>query len=128
MTLAPLLNASLAIQLHVIAAAAALLSGAAVVFLAKGTGAHRLWGGLAAAALLVTSLSSFWIQSLGTFSPIHLLSINTLVGVCLGIWYRRQGQIRKHRMWMTGCYLGLVGAGLFTLLPGRVMHAVVFGG
>jgi uncharacterized membrane protein len=30
---------------------------------------------------------------------------------------------------MISIYLfGLIGAGLFTLLPGRVMHLVVFGG
>jgi uncharacterized membrane protein len=37
--------------------------------------------------------------------------------------------VRAHRSAMLGLFLGaLVIAGLFTLVPGRIMHAVVFGG
>lgn len=128
MTLAPLLNATTAVQIHVIAAAAALLSGAAVVFLTKGTGTHLALGRIAAAGLVVAALSSYWIRHWGGFSPIHLLSILTLVSVALGVFYRRRGDVANHKRWMMGAYLGLVGAGLFTLLPGRIMHLVVFGG
>ncbi|HRJ69651.1 MAG TPA: DUF2306 domain-containing protein [Beijerinckiaceae bacterium] len=127
MSLQPLLAATPAIQVHFVAAAAALLSGAAVLFLTKGTRLHRLIGGLAAAALLVTAISSFWIRHWGGYSPIHLLSILTLVSVSLGIWFRRRGDLANHKRWMLGAYFGLIGAGLFTILPGRLMHAVVFG-
>lgn len=128
MTLEPLWIAAPAIQIHVVAAAAALLSGAAVLFLAKGTARHRLFGQIAAAGLVAAAVSSFWIARQGGYSLIHLLSILTLVSVTLGMVYRRRGNLENHRRWMVGAYFGLVGAGLFTLLPGRVMHAVVFGG
>ena len=41
----------------------------------------------------------------------------------------RRHNVLRHRRAMLGIFLGaLVVAGLFTLLPGRIMHAVVFGG
>lgn len=76
-------------------------------------------------------LSSFGIHEvrlIGPFSPIHLLSVFTLVMLVRAIQQARAGQIRAHaRSMRLTFYLALVGAGLFTLLPGRVMHEVVFG-
>src|SRR5215468_9578407 len=132
MTLAPLLNASPVIQLHAFAAMAAF--GLAVVQLAapKGTLPHRTIGWIWVALLAVIAISSFWIHDLrivGPFSPIHLLSIFTLVMLPRAVMAARHHNVPKHRGAMTGIFFGaLVVAGLFTLLPGRIMHAVVFGG
>jgi uncharacterized membrane protein len=36
--------------------------------------------------------------------------------------------VKQHRSAMISLYLfALIGAGVFTLLPGRIMHEVVFG-
>ena len=44
------------------------------------------------------------------------------------LWHVRRGNIRGHRMAMLGLYIGgLLIAGGLTLLPGRVLHRVVFG-
>ncbi len=41
----------------------------------------------------------------------------------------RRGNIRRHGSAMASLFVGaLVVAGAFTLLPGRIMHRVVFGG
>ena len=40
----------------------------------------------------------------------------------------RRGQIARHRGMMTGLYVGLLIAGAFTLIPGRLLHSLVFGG
>lgn len=46
----------------------------------------------------------------------------------LGVWYAHRHRVVDHRRVMIGLFSGaLVIAGLFTLLPGRIMHAVVFG-
>ena len=46
----------------------------------------------------------------------------------VGVWAARTGNVRRHKMTMIGIFFGaLVIAGLFTFLPGRIMHAVVFG-
>jgi uncharacterized membrane protein len=81
--------------------------------------------------MLSVAVSSFWIHQIrlvGLWSPIHLLSIFTLVTVPLGVWRAHRHQVADHRLIMTLVFSGaLVIAGLFTLLPGRIMHAVVFG-
>jgi len=46
----------------------------------------------------------------------------------LAVINARRHRVDAHRKAMTMMFTGaLVIAGLFTLLPGRVMHAVVFG-
>ena len=84
-----------------------------------------------AALMLVIAISSFWIQQIrliGPFSPIHLLSILVLVTVPLAVWHAHMHRVTKHRRVMISLYVfALIGAGVFTLLPGRIMHAVVFG-
>lgn len=128
MQLAPLLAASPAIQIHVFAAAVALGSSAAVFVMPKGTPHHVLYGRIAALALLATALSSFWITRNGQYSWIHILSLVTLTTVSFGLRGIRQGKRRTHAANMIGAVSGLAVAALFTMTPGRVLHAVFFGG
>ncbi|TPL53073.1 DUF2306 domain-containing protein [Mesorhizobium sp. B2-4-2] len=131
MSLGPLLSARPPIPWHALAAFAALAIGGVQLALPKGTLRHRAMGYLWAALMLAVAISSFWIQQIrliGPFSPIHLLSILVLVTVPLAVWHARNHRVAKHRKAMIALYVfALVGAGVFTLLPGRVMHDVVFG-
>jgi uncharacterized membrane protein len=64
----------------------------------------------------------------GEWSPIHLLSILVLVTVPLGVWRAHRHEVAAHRRIMISVFASaLVIAGPFALLPGRIMHAVVFG-
>jgi uncharacterized membrane protein len=132
MTLAPLLGAPLAIKLHAFAALGAFALGLVQLLAPKGTLPHRTLGYIWVALMLVVAFSSFWIQDMrvwGPWSPIHLLSIFALVMLPLGVSYARGHNVRGHRMTMLGLFLGaLLIAGGFTLVPGRLMHQVVFGG
>jgi uncharacterized membrane protein len=83
-------------------------------------------------ALMATvALSSFWIHQMrmvGPFGPIHLLSIFVLIMLPLAVWKAHRHQVGTHRRIMIYMFLGaLVIAGLFTLMPGRIMNALVFG-
>src|ERR1700722_2368488 len=131
MSLAPLLNAAPAIPLHAFAAMAAFVLGLVQFAAPKGTLPHRTLGWIWVGLMLSAAVSSFWIHQIrlvGLWSPIHLLSIFTLVTVPLGVWRAHRHQVAGHRPIMTLVFSGaLVIAGLFTLLPGRIMHAVVFG-
>ncbi len=131
MTLAPLLAAPAVIQLHALAAAAAFALGTLQLAAPKGTLPHRLFGWLWAALMLAVIVSSFFIHTIrmwGPWSPIHLLSLFTLVMLPLAVLHARRHDVRQHRRAMLGLFVGaLVIAGIFTLLPGRIMHAVVFG-
>jgi uncharacterized membrane protein len=131
MSLAPLLNASPAIQIHAFAAMGAIVLGLVQFARVKGTTSHRAIGWTWAALMLTVALSSFFIHSIrlwGPWSPIHLLSIFSLVTLPFALWAAHHHVVRSHRRAMIGLYTGgLVVAGLFTFVPGRIMHAVVFG-
>jgi uncharacterized membrane protein len=132
MSLAPLLAASPAVQLHTVAALAAVLAGAAQMLRPKGTPSHRRLGWVFVALMLTAALTSFAIHEIrlwGPWSPIHILSVIILVTVTRSVWLARHGRIEAHRQSMRGAFFGgLLIAGVFTLVPGRIMHAVVFGG
>ncbi|MDX8497091.1 DUF2306 domain-containing protein [Mesorhizobium captivum] len=131
MSLGPLLSAPPPIPWHAFAAFAALAIGGAQLALPKGTPRHRMLGYVWAALMLVVAISSFWIRQIrliGPFGPIHILSILVVVTAPLAVWYAHTHKVAAHRGAMIKLYVfGLVGAGIFTLLPGRIMHAVVFG-
>jgi uncharacterized membrane protein len=132
MSLAPLLNASPAIQIHAFAAMSAFVLGIAQFAAPKGTIPHRTVGWIWVGLMLTVAISSFWIHQsrlIGPFSPIHLLSIFTLVMVPLAVLAARRHNVKRHRWSMTFIFLGaLVIAGLFTFVPGRIMNAALFGG
>jgi uncharacterized membrane protein len=131
MSLAPLLDAAPQIPLHAFAAMAAFVLGVVQLAAPKGTLPHRALGWIWVALMIGVALSSFWIHQIrlvGPWSPIHLLSIFVLIVVPLGVWRAHRHQVADHRRIMILIFSGaLVIAGLFTLLPGRIMHAVVFG-
>src|ERR1700712_1703564 len=131
MNLAPLLNALPPTPLHAIAAMAAFVLGVVQLAAPKGTLPHRMLGWIWVLLMAAVAISSFWIHQirlLGSWSPIHLLSIFTLVMLPLGVWRAHRHDVNAHRWTMIGIFSGaLVIAGLFTLVPGRIMHAVIFG-
>jgi len=131
MSLAPLLDAAPAIPVHAFAAMAAFALGIVQFAAPKGTLPHRTVGWIWVALMAIVAASSFWIHEvrlLGPWSPIHLLSIFTLIMLPIAVWRARRHRVADHRRIMTMTFVGaLVIAGLFTLLPGRIMHAVVFG-
>jgi uncharacterized membrane protein len=131
MTLAPLLNASTAIQLHAFAAMAAFGLGIVQFAAPKGTLPHRTIGWIWVVLMTVVSVTAFFIHEIrlwGPWSPIHLLAIFTLVTLPLAVWHAHRHAVDRHRWAMISIFTGgLVVAGLFTFVPGRIMHAVAFG-
>ena len=131
MSLLPLLKASASIQLHAFAASGAFVVGTIQLVAPKGTLTHRIVGSIWVLLMLIVSISAFFIHELRLWrpwSPIHLLAIFTLVMLPIAVLRAHRHDVMRHRRAMLGLFLGgLVIAGLFTLLPGRIMHAVVFG-
>lgn len=132
MTLQPLLSASPAIQLHAFAAMTAFVLGVVQLLRTKGDGPHRMFGYLWVGLMLLIAGSSFWIHEINQwhgFSLIHLLSIWVLFFAPFAVMMARRGNISAHKRGMIGIFAGaLVVAGIFTFVPGRIMHAVLFGG
>jgi uncharacterized membrane protein len=111
---------------HIAAATGALVFGAVTLTMRKGTATHRMFGRIWVALMAVTALVSFGIQSNGSFSWIHLLSVGTLVALAASIYAVIRGNIKAHRRGMMGAYAGLAIAGVFTLLPGRLLGSLLW--
>ena len=130
MTLEPLLSASPGIIVHSFAAMGAFVVGLVQLVGSKGTAVHRTLGWIWVLTMATIAISSFWIHGIkqvGNYSWIHGLSIYVLVMLPLGVLAARRHRVAAHSRTMTGLFLGgLLIAGLFTLLPGRTMHQVVF--
>lgn len=131
MSLEPLWNEGWIVASHALAAMLAVILGAAQFVWPKGMTGHRAVGYVWVALILFVAVGSFWIHSLrvfGAFSPIHILSAITIATAVWGVRCARVGAIQSHRWTMITLYgLALIVTGAFTLLPGRAMHAVLFG-
>lgn len=128
-SLDPILTASLAIQIHVVAALSAFVVGVILLLAPKGLRFHKTLGWTWVIAMTVTAVSSFFLTGLmgSSLSPIHALSAWTMIGLPFGIAAIRRRDIRQHRHSMTGMFVGgIVIAGLFSFLPGRLMWDVFF--
>jgi uncharacterized membrane protein len=133
MSLQPLLDAVAPIPLHALAAMAAFVLGVVQLVAPKGTLPHRTLGWIWVALMAVVAISSFWIHGHSfrlwrSWSPIHLLSILTPVMLAVAVIHAHRHHVRAHAITMISIFTGaLVIAGLFTLVPGRIMHSVMFG-
>ena len=114
---------------HLAAVAPAVVIGVAQLFMAKGTRLHKLMGWAWVLAMLVVAVSSFWIMEIrkgAGFSVIHLLSVWILICLAVAIWHIRRGNVRAHKGYMVGTMVGLAGAGLGALAPGRFLSVLLF--
>ena len=136
MTLEPLLAAPLAIQIHVAAVTPATVIGTWQIFFSrKGAILHRVMGFIYLALMTVAAISALFIHALMPkspffgMSPVHLLIPLTLFGVYGALSVAWTHNVQRHRIAMIAVYVGgILIAGGLTLLPGRIMHAVFFGG
>jgi len=120
----------LALRVHVAAAFAALAIGVILMSGPKGRLMHRILGWTWMAAMLTVAISSFLFPFVlkGHLDPLHALSAYVLMIAPMGLAAARRHDIRSHRIAMTNLFMfGLVVAGAFTFVPGRLMWRVVLG-
>ena len=119
----------LPVYLHLAAALLALLLGIVMLARRKGTASHKALGRVWAALMLTLAISSLWIPSFLHFTPIHLFTLLTLVLLPTAIWRVRHGGVAGHARAMKGLFVGaLLIAGVFTLLPGRLLGNLLWNG
>lgn len=119
-----------AVKLHLATAVAAVAIGAVLMAGPKGRALHKRLGWSWAACMLVAALSSFLIRHAndGAFSWIHALSGWVTLSVPMAIAAVRRGNLRVHRRMMSGLfYGGLLLAGGFAFVPGRLLYRAFFG-
>lgn len=135
MTLEPLVHAPLAVRIHVATVVPAFLLGTYQIFLSrKGAPLHRALGYLYLSLMTITAIAALFIHALMAngpfwgFSPIHLFVAVTLFGVVAALRGAWKHNVPLHKRAMLGVYIGgILIAGSLAFLPGRIMHAVVFG-
>lgn len=132
MSLAPLFAAGPIVTVHAIAAMAAFMLGSVQLLAPKGTLPHRMLGYVWVMLMLAAISTSFFIYDIrmwGPFSWIHILSLAALFGLVSLVSEARRHDVREHKKSAILLFFGaLVIAGGFTFMPGRAMHAVIFGG
>jgi len=104
---------------HVAAALAALVLGALVLLMRKGTPLHRVIGMAYTVAMVVLCIAALLIyRSNGHFGPFHALALLSLATLARGIAaiMARPPRLSRHYKSMTFSYLGLLSAGVTQLL------------
>ena len=133
----PLLHAPLAVQIHVATVVPAFFLGAWQIFLsAKGWPLHRKLGSVYIGLMIATATAALFIRasslpgmpSYRGFTPIHLFVPVVFINVSLTLFALRTRRFKLHRATMMGLFISGIGiAGILAFMPGRIMHAVVFG-
>ncbi|HAY06976.1 MAG TPA: hypothetical protein DCY26_10020 [Hyphomonas sp.] len=129
MDLSPLLRIPAVLQAHIAGAVLSFVIGTVLLLGVKGRTFHRVLGYTWIAAMTVTAISSFWLTGINgnSYSFIHLLSGWTVIVLPMGLAAARRHNIALHRKEMTGIFMGgMLVAGLFSFLPGRLMWHLFF--
>lgn len=135
LSLAPLLGAPLPVQLHAAAGALALLVGLARLMRHAGESVAEALDWSFLGLLCATALSSLLLPAplgaptLWGMTPHHAFTVFALVGTGAAVFAQRQGWRLARRRIVSAAFGGiLVMAGLFEVLPGRLLNAVLAGG
>ena len=101
---------------HVVAALSALLAGAAVLLLPKGTHTHRATGTTYVLALVLLNVAALSLHRQSTFGVFHALAVASLATITVGLvplllGSRTPVAIATHAYCMTWSYAGLGAAG-----------------
>lgn len=117
------------VYVHLSAAVAAIAIGTIQLARQKGTSSHRAIGWTWVALMTVVAVSSLWIPAFLEFTWIHVFTLLTAIVLPLGIWRIRHGDVAAHARSMRNLYIGgLVIAGAFTLVPGRLLGNLLWKG
>jgi uncharacterized membrane protein len=99
----------------------------------KGGVLHKKIGYVYMVLIFFSSIISLFLKAyvgatfLNHFGWIHLLSFLTIWTVPRSLIAVKKGNIQRHKRSMKLLYwTGLLLAGLFTLMPGRYLHSVLF--
>ena len=133
----PDMQLSPVMAIHLSAALGALAIGPIALWARKGRvqrpRLHRAAGYAWTTLMLATCLSALFIHdrqlpNLAGYTWIHLFVPFTLLGLFGAFRALYRGEIPAHRRAMQSVYLGAcIGAGAFSLLPGRYLGQVVWG-
>lgn len=118
------------IKVHMMAALAAIVLGAVLMFVRKGRLFHRAAGWAWVSLVSVVAGSSIFITSLnhGRWSLVHLFTAWTLLALPLAVLAAKRHNVSPHRRSMMGLFYGGFAINLFiAFIPGRTMWNLFVG-
>ena len=131
MSFQPISDADPVTVVHIICGVCALTVGPIALYSKARAALHRAAGYLWVFSMILLAGTFIFIEGLeafGRFGPIHLLSVLTLWSIFEAMRQIYRGNMILHRRIMTNLYwYGLVIAGLFNFLPGRLVNRAVLG-
>lgn len=109
---------------HLVTIAAALAITPVMMLRKRGDKYHRWLGWTWCILMFATAIASLQLRLInnGGFSPIHILSVITIIAVPVAILSARRHDIKRHRSHLRGFIIGaLLLAGFFTLPFNRLI-------
>lgn len=120
--------------LHLATVLPAVVLGAVVFIMKKGTPKHRLIGKIYMLCMMATAIIALGMPAhvgpriFNHFGWIHSFCFLTIYSIPMSLYAIRKGNIRRHKTGMIMLYVGaILIAGGFTLAPGRYLHTLLFG-
>jgi Predicted membrane protein len=117
------------VWLHLVTICLALALTPVLLWQPRGTPGHRQLGYVWAGAMMLTAIDSLFVRltNHGAFSPIHALSVMTIVLVPVLVLAARRHDVARHRRTVRGMIIGaLLVAGFFTFPFGRLLGHWLF--
>ena len=104
-----------------------------MVLIKKGTAQHKFLGRIYMVLMLFTAMVTLFMSAqvgpalFDHFGLIHLLSVLVLYSVPSAYFAIKAGDVKTHKFSMIGVYVGgLLVAGGFALMPGRLLGDLIF--
>ncbi|MDC9726935.1 MAG: DUF2306 domain-containing protein [Candidatus Thioglobus sp.] len=111
----------------------AFILGSYLITVKKGTKSHQLIGKIYMLLMLLTALITLFMPAqigervFDHFGWIHGFSLLVFYSVPSAFFAIKNGNLRRHKYNMIGLYVGgILIAGSFTLMPGRLLHEWIF--
>jgi uncharacterized membrane protein len=118
---------------HLATVLPAFVIGTYMMFARKGDRLHRALGKGYMVLMLVTATISLFMPAvvgprlLNHFGFIHLFSVLAIYSVPSAYFAAKRHDVKAHKSAMIGLYIGgLIIAGGFALMPGRLLHSWLF--
>ncbi len=123
------LYAKLPIIIHVAAVLPTIPLGGWLLLARKGTPMHKKLGKVWLVLMLITATTAIFIQTSGSFSPIHLFVPLTFHAAWKVVATARRGDIQAHKRHLVFTYMTalLIPGVVAFAVPGRLMNVMLLG-
>jgi uncharacterized membrane protein len=114
--------------IHAIAILLLVITGWIMLALPKGDRRHRTLGWTWVTGMALMGLSSIAVPHGDSWVAAYLGGGSALVLLGFGVYFIRTGKVRNHARTMAMLMIALVLMTLLAVLPGRLLHEVLFAG